>query len=303
MRILVTDGMDKSAMEALRAAGHEVVEQFYEPDQLGKALRDFDVVVVRSKTKVRANHIDEAKGGKLKLIIRGGVGVDNIDVKYAEAAGITVKNTPKASSESVAELAIGHMFACARYISIAGHSMREDKWEKKAYGKGIELCGKTLGIVGFGRIGQKLGVMAKAIGMNVLAFDIYHIPGIEEKLGIPYVEMDELLAQADFVSVHAPAVDGGALISRENIAKMKDGVVVINTSRGTNVDEAALLDALNSGKVRAAGLDVFADEPASNKALYSHPMVSCTPHIGAATVEAQKRIGAEIVDIIANFKA
>ena len=303
MRILVTDGMDKSAMQALRDAGHEVVEQFYEPDALGKALRDFDVAVVRSKTKVRANHIDEAKGGRLKLIIRGGVGVDNIDVKYAEAAGITVKNTPKASSESVAELAMAHMFSCARYISIAGHSMREDKWEKKSYGKGIELCGKTLGIVGFGRIGQKLGVMAKAIGMNVVAFDIYHIPGIEEKLGIPYVEMDELLAQADFVSVHAPAVDGGALISRENIAKMKDGVVVINTSRGTNVDEAALLDALNSGKVRAAGLDVFADEPASNKALYSHPMVSCTPHIGAATVEAQKRIGAEIVDIIANFKA
>ena len=303
MRILVTDGMDKSAMEALRAAGHEVVEQFYEPDQLGKALRDFDVVVVRSKTKVRASHIDEAKGGKLKLIIRGGVGVDNIDVKYAEAAGITVKNTPKASSESVAELAMGHMFACARYISIAGHSMREDKWEKKAYGKGIELCGKTLGIVGFGRIGQKLGVMAKAIGMNVLAFDIYHIPGIEEKLGIPYVEMDELLAKADFISVHAPAVDGGALINAERIAKMKDGVVIINTSRGTNVDEAALLEGLNSGKVRSAGLDVFADEPATNKALYSHPMVSCTPHIGAATVEAQKRIGAEIVDIITNFQA
>ena len=186
----------------------QVVEQFYEPDQLGKALRDFDVVVVRSKTKVRANHIDEAKGSQLKLIIRGGVGVDNIDVDYAKANGIDVKNTPKASSQSVAELAMGHMFSCARYISIAGHTMREDKWEKKAYGKGID------------------------------------------------------------------------------------------TSRGTNVDEAALLAALESGKVRAAGLDVYADEPATNKALYSHPMVSCTPHIGAATNEAQKRIGAEIVDII-----
>ena len=301
MRILVTDGMDKGAIAQLRAEGHEVVEQFYAPEELGKALRDFDVAVVRSKTKVRANHIDEAKGSSLKLIIRGGVGVDNIDVKYAEANGITVKNTPRASSESVAELAMAHMFSCARYISIAGHSMREDKWEKKAYGKGIELNGKTLGIVGFGRIGQKLGVMAKAIGMNVVAFDIYHIPGIEEQLGIPYVEMDELLAQADFISVHAPAVDGGALINAERIAKMKDGVVVINTSRGTNVDEDALLAALESGKVRAAGLDVFADEPATNKALYSHPMVSCTPHIGAATVEAQKRIGAEIVDIIRNF--
>lgn len=298
MRILVTDGMDKSAIEALRADGHEVVEQFYEPDQLGAALKEFDAVVVRSKTKVRANQIDEAKGGRLKLIIRGGVGVDNIDVKYAEEAGITVKNTPKASSESVAELAMAHMFSCSRYISIAGHSMREDKWEKKAYGKGIELSGKTLGIIGFGRIGQKLGAMAKAIGMTVIAFDIFHVPGIEEQLGMQYVEMDELFARADFISLHTPAIDGKPLINAENIAKMKDGVVFVNTSRGNNVDEAALLDALNSGKVRAAGLDVYAEEPAQNKALYSHPNVSCTPHIGAATVEAQKRIGAEIVDII-----
>ena len=215
MRILVTDGMDKTAMEALRADGHEVVEQFYEPDQLGAALRDFDAVVVRSKTKVRANHIDEARGGKLKLIIRGGVGVDNIDVKYAEEAGITVKNTPRASSESVAELAMAHMFSCARYISIAGHSMREDKWEKKAYGKGIELSGKTLGIIGFGRIGQKLGAMAKAIGMTVIAFDIFHVPGIEEQMGMKYVEMDELFAQADFISLHTPAIDGKPLINAE----------------------------------------------------------------------------------------
>ena len=169
---------------------------------------------------------------------------------------------------------------------------------KERHGKGIELAGKTLGVVGYGRIGQRLAVMAKAIGMNVVAFDIFHIPGIEEQLGIPYVEMDELLAQSDFISVHAPAVDGGALINAERIAKMKDGVVIINTSRGTNVDEAALLAALESGKVYAAGLDVFADEPATNKALYNHPMVSTTPHIGAATVEAQKRIGFEIVDII-----
>ncbi len=301
MRILVTDGMDKDALQTLKDNGHEVVEQFYAPEELGAALKEFDAVVVRSATKVRANHIDEAKGGKLKLIIRGGVGVDNIDVKYAEAAGITVKNTPRASSQSVAELAMAHMFACARFISIAGHTMREDKWEKKAYGKGIELQGKTLGIVGFGRIGQHLGVMAKAIGMNVIAEDIFHIPGIEEKLGIPYVELDELLAKSDFISVHAPAVDGGALINAETIAKMKDGVTIINTSRGTNVDEAALLAALESGKVRSAGLDVYADEPATNKALYSHPMVSCTPHIGAATKEAQKRIGTEIVEIIENF--
>ena len=301
MRILVTDGMDKTAMAKLRKLGHEVVEQFYEPDALGAALREFDAVVVRSKTKIRANHIDEAKGGKLKLIIRGGVGVDNIDVKYAEANGITVKNTPKASSQSVAELAMGHMFSCARYLSIAGHTMREGKWEKKAYGKGIELQGKTLGIVGFGRIGQHLGVMAKAIGMNVVAYSTTRRPEVEAKFGIPYVTLEELLAQSDFISLHAPAAPGAPLINADTIAKMKDGVVIINTSRGANVDEDALLAALESSKVRAAGLDVYADEPTANAALYSHPMVSCTPHIGAATVEAQKRIGTEIVDIIRSF--
>ena len=301
MRILITDGMDKAAMAQLRELGHEVVEQFYEPDQLGAALRDFDAVVVRSKTKVRANHIDEAKGGKLKLIIRGGVGVDNIDVKYAEENGITVRNTPGASSQSVAELAMGHMFACTRYISIAGHTMREGKWEKKAYGKGIELQGKTLGIIGFGRIGQHLGIMAKAIGMNVVAYSTTRRPEVEAKFGIPYVTLEELLAQSDFISLHAPAAPGAPLIYADTIAKMKDGVVIINTSRGANVDEDALLAALESGKVRAAGLDVYADEPTANAALYSHPMVSCTPHIGAATVEAQKRIGTEIVDIIRSF--
>ncbi len=301
MRILITDGMDKAAMAQLRELGHEVVEQFYEPDQLGAALRDFDAVVVRSKTKVRANHIDEAKGGKLKLIIRGGVGVDNIDVKYAEENGIAVRNTPGASSQSVAELAMGHMFACTRYISIAGHTMREGKWEKKAYGKGIELQGKTLGIIGFGRIGQHLGVMAKAIGMNVVAYSTTRRPEVEAKFGIPYVTLEELLAQSDFISLQAPAAPGAPLINADTIAKMKDGVVIINTSRGANVDEDALLAALESGKVRAAGLDVYADEPTANAALYSHPMVSCTPHIGAATVEAQKRIGTEIVDIIRSF--
>ena len=301
MRILVTDGMDKKALAMLREKGHDVVEQFYAPEELGAALRDFDAVVVRSATKVRANHIDEAKGGKLKLIIRGGVGVDNIDVKYAEANGITVKNTPRASSNSVAELAMSHMFSCARYISVAGHTMREDKWEKKAYGKGIELGGKTLGIIGFGRIGQALGRMAKGIGMEVIAQDIFHVPGIEEQMGIKYVELDELFAKADFISLHTPSLNGVKLICKENIDKMKDGVVFVNTSRGDNVNEADLLEALNSGKIRAAGLDVFAEEPATNKELYSHPAVSCTPHIGAATNEAQKRIGAEIVDIIEAF--
>lgn len=301
MRILVTDGMDKTAMAELKAQGHEVVEQFYESEELGKALRGFDVVVVRSKTKVRAPHIDEAKGSNLKLIIRGGVGVDNIDVKYAEENGIMVRNTPNASSQSVAECALAHMFACARFISIAGAAMRNDIWDKKAYSKGIELQGKALGIIGFGRIGAHLGVMAKAIGMNVVATRSSRTSGTDEATGIPYVTLDELLEKSDFISLHAPALPGGPLVNADTIAKMKDGVCIINTSRGGNVDEKALLEALNSGKVRAAGLDVWAEEPSKNHDLYSHPMVSCTPHIGAQTVEAQKRIGAEIVEIISKM--
>ena len=301
MRILVTDGMDKTAMAELKAQGHEVVEQFYESEELGKALRGFDVVVVRSKTKVRAPHIDEAKGSNLKLIIRGVVGVDNIDVKYAEENGIMVRNTPNASSQSVAECALAHMFACARFISIAGAAIRNDIWDKKAYSKGIELQGKTLGIIGFGRIGAHLGVMAKAIGMNVVATRSSRTSGTDEATGIPYMTLDELLEKSDFISLHAPALPGGPLVNADTIAKMKDGVCIINTSRGGNVDEKALLEALNSGKVRAAGLDVWAEEPSKNHDLYSHPMVSCTPHIGAQTVEAQKRIGAEIVEIISKM--
>lgn len=299
IRILAADGMEKGAVKALEEKGCEVVQQFYEVEDLKQAVKEFDALVVRSATKVRVPVIDEAAAaGRLKIIIRGGVGVDNIDVDYAKEKGIEVRNTPRASSQSVAELAMGHMFACARFLSVAGHSMREGKWEKKAYAKGIELQGRTLGIIGFGRIGQHLGIMAKAIGMKVVAFDIFHIPGIEEQLGIQYVDMDTLLAESDFISVHAPAVDGGAIINAETIAKMKDGVCIINTSRGANLDENALLEGLNSGKVRAAGLDVWASEPSKNEALYAHPMVSCTPHIGASTVEAQKRIGAEIVDIL-----
>ena len=297
MRILITDGMDRSAIAQLQALGHEVVEQFYEPDALGAALRDFDAVVVRSKTKVRQKHIDEALGGQLKLIIRGGVGVDNIDVAYAEEKGIAVRNTPCASSESVAEMALALMFGCARYVSVAGHSMREGKWEKKAYGKGVELQGKTLGIIGTGRIGLKLAAVASAIGMKVIAYSRTHKP----ETGLEFVSFEELLQRADFIRLHTPAILGKPLIGAEEIAKMKDGVIIVNTSRGANIDEAALLEALNSGKVRAAGLDVFVDEPTANLELVSHPNVACTPHIGAATGEAQKRIGAEVVEIISAF--
>ena len=303
MRILITDGMDKAAMAQLRELGHEVVEQFYEPDQLGAALRDFDAVVVRSKTKVRASHIDEAKGGKLKLIIRGGVGVDNIDVKYAEENGIAVRNTPGASSQSVAELAMGHMFACTRYISIAGHTMREGKWEKKAYGKGIELQGKTLGIIGFGRIGQHLGVMAKAIGMNVIAYSTTRRPEVEAKFGIPYVTLEELLTQSDFISLHAPAAPGAPLINADTIAKMKPGALLINAARGPVVDSQALADALNSGYLGGAGIDVFETEPPLDPA---HPLLHSkntivTPHVAFASAESMEARCKIVFDNIAQW--
>ena len=302
MRILASDGMEKNAVAALRDQGHEVVEQFYAPEELAEQVKNFDVLVVRSATKVRTPIIDAAlETGRLKLIIRGGVGIDNIDHEYAESKGIKVMNTPRASSNAVAELAMAHMLSCARFVSIAGHTMREGKWEKKIY-NGIEVHGKTLGIVGYGRIGQSLGRMAIAMGMEVVAYDVFHVPGIENE-HMHYVELDELFAVSDFISLHVPSLEGQPLVNAETIAKMKDGVIIVNTSRGTNIDEAALLEALNSGKARAAGLDVWSSEPATDNPLLSHPHVSCTPHIGAATAEAQGRIGAEIVDIIGKFFA
>lgn len=297
IKILASDGMDKGAIAALEAKGCQVDCKFYEPDALCEAVKDYDVLVVRSATKVREPQIDAAcMTGRLKLVIRAGVGIDNIDKVCAEGHGISVCNTPRASSDAVAELALAHMFSVARFVSIAGHTMREGKWEKKAY-EGIEIAGKTVGIVGYGRIGQALGRRCQALGMNVLAYDIYKVPELECET-MRYVEMDELLAKSDIISLHVPSLPGQPLVNAETIAKMKDGVILINTSRGTNIDEAALFDALNSGKVYGAGLDVYAEEPSKNAALYSHPRVSCTPHIGAATEEAQNRIGAEVVDLI-----
>ena len=300
MRVLVTDGMDAGAIETLRRDGHEIVEQFYEPDQLGQALRDFDAVIIRSATKIKEPQIDAAKGSRLKLIVRAGVGVDNIAVKYAEAAGITVKNTPRASSNAVAELAIALLFSCARNISIAGHTMREKKWEKKAYSKGFEVMGKTMGVIGYGRIGRMVGDKAQALGMNVLSVVHRNKPEGCECGTMRFVSMEELLAKSDIIVLCAPGGDK-PLVDAESLAKMKDGVVIINVSRGSNVDEAALLEALNSGKVKAAGLDVWLSEKDPNWELAAHPAVSCMPHVGAGTKEAQKRIGAELVDIIEHF--
>lgn len=299
-KILVTDGMDAGAIEELRKSGFEVTEKHFEPDELGEALREYDAVVVRSATKVRKEHIDAAKGGRLKLIIRGGVGVDNIDVAYAEAQGIVVRNTPKASTNAVSELAIALLFSCARYISIAGSTMREEKWEKKPYSKGFELAGKTMGIIGFGRIGQSVGAKAQALGMKVLSVVHRNKPEGLACETMRFVSMDELLAQSDVITICASKNDQ-PIVRAGDFEKMKDGVVIVNVSRAVNMDEDALFEAIKSGKVRAAGLDVWADEKNLNWELARHPAVSCTPHIGAGTKEAQKRIGDEIVEIIQNF--
>lgn len=299
MRILVTDGMDRAAIAQLRDGGHEVVTEFYEPDALGAALRDFDCVVVRSKTKVRATHIDEAAQGRLKLIIRGGVGVDNIDVAYAESKGIAVRNTPCASSASVAELALGHMFALARFIGISNVTMRQGQWNKKQY-EGTEIGGKTLGLIGFGRIAQELAKRAEALGMQVVytrrsgadaAFPHYK-----------YLPLEQLLQVSDYVSLHIPMpADQKPVLGAGELAMMKPTAFLINTARGGVVDEQALLQALNDDKLAGAALDVFADEPTRNEALCCHPRVSVTPHIGGQTKEAQNRIGQEIVSIIQSF--
>jgi D-3-phosphoglycerate dehydrogenase len=260
-------------------------------------VKNFNVIVVRSATKVRKEIIDSAlQTGNLKLIIRAGVGVDNIDVAYAESKGINVRNTPKASSLAVAELALGHMFSLARFIGIANVTMREGKWNKKQY-KGIEFAGKTLGIIGFGRIGQELARKAYSLGIKIIYNDV--LGPVKEYPEYTFVSFDQLLADSDCISLHVPGnKDKSSLIGETEFSKMKDGAYIINCSRGSVVDEKALLKALNSGKLSGAGLDVFIEEPPKNLELIRHEKISVTPHIGASTKEAQKRIGAEIVSII-----
>ncbi|MBM7615454.1 D-2-hydroxyacid dehydrogenase [Alkaliphilus hydrothermalis] len=298
-RILIADGMEQSGMDALRAAGHELVEEFNEPVALAEKIKEFDCIVVRSATKVRKPIIDAAlETKKLKLVIRGGVGVDNIDVEYAMENGIQVRNTPLASSASVAELAIGHMFALARHIHIANVTMRQGKWEKKKY-EGIELAGKTLGLIGFGRIAQSVASKASALGMKVIYNDV--AGKIEGKDEFQSVSKEELLKTADFISLHIPFIkEQGPAIAKKEFDMMKDGAFLVNTARGGVVCEKALLEALDSGKIAGAAVDVFEEEPTKNEELYTHDKVSLTPHIGASTEEAQTRIGEEIVDIITN---
>jgi D-3-phosphoglycerate dehydrogenase len=298
MKILICDPLAESAVARLREAGLEVVERTgMSPDELVAELaKGYDAIVVRSATKVRKPALDVAVG--LKLIVRAGVGLDNIDVEYARKKGIEVRNTPRASTDSVAELTLAHMLALARSIPQATLSLREGKWEKKAF-KGIELSGKTLGVVGIGRIGQAVARRAVCLGMRVIAYDkfVKESPLPEVRM----VSLEELLREADFVTLHVPPDPAGPVIGAAEIAKMKDGAYLINCARGGVVDEAALLEALESGKLAGAGLDVFQQEPPTDTELLRHPKVSLTPHIGAQTREAQARVGDEVADILLEF--
>lgn len=299
MRILVSDGMEKNAFDKLIAKGYDVLDKHFEDEELKQKIKEFDIIIVRSATKIRKPLIDAAKNGKLKLIIRGGVGVDNIDVDYAAQNGIMVKNTPNASTISVAELTLAHMFAISRYVNISNVTMRNGKWEKKKY-KGVELYGKTLGLIGFGRIAKEVAKRAYAMGMNIIYYD---------KLGMAkgynnyeFCEFQALLMKADYISLHIPFdKKQGAVIGEKELDMMRDGVYIINCARGGVIDEKALIDGLNGGKVAGVGIDVFENEPEPCRELVNNDRVSVTPHIGGSTVEAQKRIGMEIVNIIDKY--
>lgn len=300
MKVLVSDGIAPQGKEILVNAGLEVVEQKYTPEELEDNISQYDAIIVRSATKVRQNVIDSSN---LKVIARSGVGLDNIDVDYAKSKGIPVVNTPGASSISVAELSLAHMFSVARFLNLSNTTMRSMEWNKKQYSKGFELTGKTLGIIGLGAIGKELAKRAQGLGMKVIAFDKF---ATSNDLGVEMKELDTLLSESDIISLHVPKSPDGAVISSNEFNKMKDGVVLINCARGGVVDEKSLLEALNSGKVAAAGIDVFDDEPIteSQKELVNHSNVSVTPHIGASTNEAQLRVSIEIAEkVVAALKA
>ena len=298
VKVLTNDGLQAASIEALKKLGVEVVNEHIEQDVLGEKLKDFDDVVIRSATKLTADVFNAENGGKLKLAVRAGVGVDNIDIPAGQAVGVTTKNTPTASSNSVAELAIGHMFALARYIAVANVTMRNGEWNKKKY-QGVEIAGKTLGIVGMGRIGQSLAKKAEALGMKVVYNDLF---GKNDKLEYDFLSLEDVLKTSDFISLHVPYdKKAGSLIGKKELEMMKNTAFLIDCARGKVVEEAALLEALDNGTIAGAGLDVFEEEPTKNTTLVNHPKVSVTPHIGASTAEAQTRIGEEVVSTIKEF--
>lgn len=309
IKILANDGIDPIGKQLLEEAGFQVDTQTIPQDQLAEALLNYDAITVRSATKVRAALIDACPN--IKLVGRGGVGMDNIDVEYARGKGVNVVNTPAASSLSVAELVFSHLFTGVRFLQDANRKMPVEgatKFNdlKKAYAKGIELRGKTIGIIGFGRIGRETASVALGLGMNVLAYDLFPFNGnitlnlqggIKVDIPVQTVSLAEVIAQSDFISLHTPFADQPILGAAEFDA-MKPGVGIVNCSRGGTIDEQALINALDSGKVAFAGLDVFDNEPTPLAALLTHPKISLTPHIGASTNEAQERIGTELANLI-----
>jgi len=291
MKIIITDPIDPEGVKILTDAGFAVDEKpGISPEELMKIISVYDAIIVRSATKVTAEVINAGKN--LKVIGRAGVGLDNVDRKAAEAQGIKVVNTPEATSVSVAELALGMMFACARSIPQATASLRAGKWEKKAF-KGIELFGKTLGIIGSGRIGTELAKRALALGMKVLVNDL---PGIKPQYGV-LCSFEELLSKSDFISLHIPKTpETYHLLNKETFARMKKGVIIINCARGGVIDETALFEAIQNGTVAAAALDVYEEEPIKDFRIFSLPQVIGTPHIGAQTKEGQRRAGIQIAE-------
>lgn len=294
LRILLNDGLDKKAISNLELLGFDVDTNHYDIEDLKEKIKKIDCIVIRSATKIRRELIDEAiKGGKLKLIIRGGVGIDNIDVQYAEQNGIKVRNTPNASSSSVAEIILAHMFSLARFLNQSNITMKAGLWKKKDY-VGVELEGKTLGIIGMGRIGSELAKKCTALGMKIIYFDLMDIKNIDNNYR--KVEFDELLRKSDFISINISGTK--SIIGSEELKKVKKGAFIINTSRGKALDEEAIITSLNDGTLGGVGLDVFLEEPSKNLELIKHPKVSLTPHIGASTKEAQMKIGEEVIEII-----
>ena len=298
MKVLANDGLEISAINEIKKNGMYIETNHLDKEELIENIKNYDVLVVRSNTKVTSDVLEAGAKGNLKLVIRAGVGIDNIDLDYAKKVGIKVSNTPDASSDSVAELALGHMFSVARYIAVANYTMRNGQWNKKQY-KGSEIAGKILGIIGMGRIGKALAGKAEALGMKIIYADVL---GKQDNLAYEFMDLDNLLKVSDYVSLHVPYdKDKGALISSREISMMKEGAVIINCARGKVVDEEALLEGLNSGKLAGAGIDVFEQEPSKNTELINHERVSVTPHIGASTKEAQERIGKEVAAIVINF--
>lgn len=317
IKILANDGIDATGKKMLEAAGYEVDTNKIPQEELAGKLNAYDGILVRSATKVRKELIDACP--HLKLIGRGGVGMDNIDVAYAKNKGIAVINTPASSSISVAELVFAHIFTGTRMIQITNRVM-PDKGDsefanlKKIASNGIELKGKTMGVYGFGRIGQEVAKIAVGLGMKVLAFDPYvdavdlslDLPALGQnsriKVTIHTVSEESVVTHSDFITFHVPFNEGDkAIIDDAKMAKMKKGVGLINCSRGGVISEADLLTNLNSGQVAFAGLDVFEKEPPVNMAILKHQHVSLSPHIGGSTAEAQNRIGIELAEKVIEF--